>query len=52
MIAEGDEMITLDISGVVNGQEYGTQVQDLTIIDDDIIYIGLTANTGAISEVS
>lgn len=47
---EGDELVTIDIASVLNGSEYGTQTQNLTIIDDDTAYIVLSVDTGAINE--
>ena len=35
VLVEGNETVVLDITGVVNGTENGTQQQTITIIDDD-----------------
>jgi len=50
LLVEGNELITVDINTVTNATEYGTQVQNLTIIDDDVAYILMSVNTGAIDE--
>lgn len=50
LIVEGDETFTIDIETVTGGFEDGAQSGTLTIIDDDIIYVLLTGNTGAINE--
>lgn len=50
MIAEGNESIVIEIESVLNAAEYGTQAQNLTIIDDDIAEVLLSVDTGAIDE--
>jgi len=50
LLAEGNEIVTVSISGVVNATEYGTQVQNVTILDDDAAQILLEISTGNIAE--
>jgi len=45
----GNETFTLSVSGVVNGFEFGTQVQNMTIIDDETTpSIALTGGTSIV----
>jgi len=50
ILAEGNEDATAEIASVVNGSEYGTQVQNVTILDDDAAQILLEISTGNMAE--
>jgi len=50
LIQEGLEGFAVQIVSVLNASEYGTQVQLLDIIDDDVAQIVLSVNTGAMNE--
>ena len=50
LLVEGLESIVVEISGVLNAFEYGTQVQNLDILDDDIAQVLLSVDTGAMAE--
>jgi hypothetical protein len=50
LLVESGEAIVLDISGVLNAVEFGTQTQTVTVLDDDSAEVLLTVDTGAINE--
>ena len=53
VLVEGNETVVLDITGVVNGTENGTQQQTITIIDDDeppLPSVSLSVSPAEISE--
>ncbi|OVE82582.1 hypothetical protein BVY04_00655 [bacterium M21] len=52
-LTEGDETIIVDISGVTNGTESGTQQETVTIVDDEAIpSVVLTTDVSGIAEAA
>jgi len=50
LLNEGNESISIDIDTVDNATEYGTQVQNLTILDDDIAYVLMNVDMTGMNE--
>jgi len=55
VLVEGNETVVLDITGVTNGTENGTQQQTITIIDDDnsqTVNVTLSVSSSSITEAA